>query len=136
MARSPSRKPKPVADVEEAAVAELAPAAPVSVAPASKPAGKLFSVTRTHGAAWDAEVPMEQQADWEAHAAYMNGLEADGFVVLGGPLEDTPYTMLAVRAEDVQQARARFAADPWEASKVIETTRVVGWDLALGAGKI
>ena len=62
--------------------------------------------------------------------------ERDGFVIVGGPLEDTPYIMLAIRAADAPAVRDRLAQDPWELSGVIETTRIVGWKLALGQGKI
>jgi uncharacterized protein YciI len=98
--------------------------------------GKLFSVTRSRGSGWESSLPQEQQAEWAAHAAFMNGLEAEGFVVLGGPLEETPYTLLAVRAADVSEVRGKLAQDPWEANRVLETTRIVGWTLALGDGKI
>jgi len=104
--------------------------------PAPRSPGRLFSVTRSRGSAWESTLPLEQQAEWADHAAFMNGLEADGFVVLGGPLEETPYTLLAVRADDVGQVRSRLAQDPWEVSRVLETTRIVGWALALGEGKI
>lgn len=99
-------------------------------------AGQLFSVTRSQGPAWDPALTVEEQAEWQAHAAFMDQLEREGFVVLGGPLEDTPYVMLAVRAESLQQVRAKLAEDPWEAARLIETTRIVGWKLRLGAGRI
>jgi uncharacterized protein YciI len=79
---------------------------------------------------------MEQQADWPAHAAFMESLERQGFVVLGGPLEGTPYVMLAVRAESLEAARARLAEDPWEVARIMETTRIVAWTLRLGADRI
>lgn len=104
--------------------------------PAAKPRGRLFSVTRSRGSGWESTLPQEQQADWAAHAAFMNGLEGDGFVVVGGPLEETPYTLLAIRAGDVAEVRGRLAEDPWEANRVLETTRIVAWNLALGQGKI
>jgi hypothetical protein len=100
------------------------------------PSGRLFSVTRSRASAWDPALPQEAQADWSGHAAFMNGLEGDGFVVVGGPLEDTPYVMLAIRAADAAAVRARLAQDPWEVSRLLETTRIVGWNLALGQGKI
>ncbi len=112
------------------------PMAAPAPAPAAKPPGRLFSVTRSRGSAWESTLPQEQQADWADHAAFMNGLEAEGFVVLGGPLEETPYTLLAIRADGVVQVRDRLAQDPWETSRVLETTRIVGWTLALGDGKI
>ena len=79
---------------------------------------------------------LEEQSGWAEHAAFMNGLEASGFVVLGGPLEDTPYTMLAVRAESEAEVKTTLAADPWEANRTLETTRIATWSLRLGAGRI
>lgn len=124
MARTSTRKPSTVVANEPGPVA------------AAAAAGKIFSVTRSRGPAWDAELPMEQQADWQDHAAFMEGLEREGFVILGGPLEDTPYVMLAVRADSLQTARAKLAADPWESARIIETTRIVGWTLRMGSGRI
>ena len=130
MARTTTRKPK-------TAAAEAAPVASAPVIAATpRPAAKLFCVTRSRGSAWDGSLAMEQQAEWPAHAAFMDGLERQGFVVVGGPLEDTPYLMLAVRAESLEAARARLAEDPWEAARIIETTRIVAWTLRLGAERI
>lgn len=85
---------------------------------------------------WDTSRPLEEQLGWAQHAQFMNDLEAAGFVVAGGPLEDTPYTFLAVRADNAADVRARLAADPWEESRMLETTRIVRWDLKLGAGRL
>jgi uncharacterized protein YciI len=117
--------------------AKEAPSEPSpAIAPAPMPKGRLFAVTRSRSVSWNAEQPLEQQNGWTDHAQFMNGLESSGFVVAGGPLEDTPYTFLAVRAENEAEVRSRLAADPWEATRMLETTRIVGWDLKLGAGKL
>lgn len=47
---------------------------------------QLFAVIRTRGGAWQDSYTLESQRDWTAHAAFMDALEKDGFVVLGGPL--------------------------------------------------
>ena len=111
-----------------------APAPVQTAVPALK--GRLFAVTRSRSVSWNPQQPLEQQSGWTDHAQFMNSLEAAGFVVAGGPLEDTPYTFLAVRAENAGEVRSRFAADPWEENRMMETTRIVGWDLKLGAGKL
>jgi uncharacterized protein YciI len=63
----------------------------------------------------------------------MNGLKAEGFVVLGGPLEGTPEVLLIIRAEDEAEIRARLAADPWSASDLLRVDRAVPWTLRLGS---
>lgn len=104
--------------------------------PVAAPKGRLFAVTRSRSVSWDPSRPLEEQYGWADHAQFMNGLEASGFVVAGGPLQDTPYTFLAVRAENESDVRAKLAADPWEQNRMLETTRIVGWDLKLGAGRL
>jgi hypothetical protein len=39
-----------------------------------------FGVIRTRIAAWQPDLALEQQADWRAHAAFMNGLHRGGFI--------------------------------------------------------
>ena len=66
---------------------------------------QIFAVIRTKGSAWDHRQPMEQQVGWRSHASFMNGLEAEGFVLLGGPLDGTSDVLLVVREETAEQVR-------------------------------
>jgi uncharacterized protein YciI len=93
----------------------------------------LFAVMRTRGPAWRHGAPLESQPGWAAHAAFMNGLAEQGFVVLGGPLEGTPDVLLIIRAGTADDVRARLADDPWATSDLLQVTRVVPWTLRLGA---
>jgi hypothetical protein len=45
-----------------------------------------FAVRTVHRSGWDPRRPMREQDAWDDQAAFMNGLAADGFVILGGPL--------------------------------------------------
>ena len=56
---------------------------------------------RRRGPAWNAALTLREQAGWGVHAAFMNALAAEGFVVLGGPLGDGD-TLLIVDAADEQ----------------------------------
>jgi len=56
---------------------------------------------------------MEEQSGWPAHAAFMDGLVDDGFVVLGGPLADEQRVVLAVEAESEDAVRITLGRDPW-----------------------
>ncbi len=58
------------------------------------------------GPMWDSSRPMEEQADWAAHAAFMDGLVDSGFVVLGGPLADEHRVAHVVEAESEAAVRA------------------------------
>ena len=94
---------------------------------------RLFAVIRTRGRAWNGSRSLEDQHEWQAHAAFMNRLESEGFVVLGGVLEGTPDVLLIVRAEDEDEVHARLAADPWTQKDLLRVTKAVPWTLRLGS---
>jgi hypothetical protein len=90
----------------------------------------FFVVLRRTGPQWDPSQPLERQSGWPAHAQFMDGLVADGFVVLGGPLADETRVVLAVEAELEAEVRATLARDPWsETHLVVEA--VDAWTIRL-----
>jgi len=94
---------------------------------------KLFAVTRTRGPAWNHALPLEQQEDWPAHADFMEALLAEGFVLLGGPLEGTSDVLLIIRANDPHEIHARLSADSWTAKELLHTKGIIHWTLRLGS---
>jgi uncharacterized protein len=74
-----------------------------------------FLVRETSGPAWDHARPRREQDGWDEHAAFMDGLVANGFVVLGGPVgdPDTGDPLLVVEADDEAAVHAGLADDPW-----------------------
>lgn len=94
---------------------------------------RLFAVIRSRGPAWDARAPMEQQTDWRRHADFINGLAADGFVVLVGPLEGTGDVLLIARAHDAEEVKARLAEDCWVTDGHLLTTSIAPWTLRIGS---
>jgi uncharacterized protein YciI len=70
-------------------------------------------VLRRSGPRWDPSRPLEEQSGWPEHAAFMDGLVDEGFVVLGGPLADEHRVVHAVEAESEAAVRATLARDPW-----------------------
>ena len=54
--------------------------------------------------------PLEEQSDWPAHAAFMDGLVDDGFVVLGGPLADEHRVVHVIEAKSEDGIRERLRA--------------------------
>jgi uncharacterized protein YciI len=73
-------------------------------------------ILRRSGPGYDLSRPLEEQSGWPEHAAFMDALVDDGFVVLGGPLGDEVRTAHAVEAESEEAIRARLAQDPWHES--------------------
>jgi uncharacterized protein YciI len=70
---------------------------------------------------------IREQRDWDSHAAFMDGLVDDGFVVLGGPVGHDHGALLLVESGDEQDVRARLADDPWVRSGVLCVGSVVPW---------
>ena len=94
---------------------------------------QLFAVIRTRGPAWQEGRPLESQVDWAGHAAFMNALAKEGFVILGGPLDGTPDVLRVVRAATADAARARLADDPWTRRDLLRVSRIAPWTLRLGS---
>jgi hypothetical protein len=93
---------------------------------------RLFAVIRSRGPAWDDSRPLDAQAGWATHARFMNGLAAEGFVAVGGPLEGTPDVLLVVRATDEAEIVERLSADPWARSGLLIVKQVRPWEIRLG----
>lgn len=87
---------------------------------------------RRSGPDWRPSLPLEQQSGWPAHAAFMDGLVADGFIVLGGPLGDELRVVHAVEAPSEQTVRATLARDPWSGSHLV-VVAVEPWTIRLDA---
>ena len=93
----------------------------------------MFLVTlERSGPEWDASQPLEGQSDWEAHAAFMDGLVRDGVIVLGGPLADEHRVAHAFQAESEDAVRATLARDPWSGSH-LRVASVEPWTIRLDA---
>lgn len=92
-----------------------------------------YAVSREPGRAWDSTVPMRKQARWDEHAAFMNKLEGEDRIVLGGPVGDAGKVLLIVRAIDEQEVHALLSSDPWTPMDLLPVTRVERWTILLHA---
>jgi uncharacterized protein YciI len=87
-------------------------------------------VLRRSGRHWDAAKAMEEQSGWPEHAAFMDRLVDQGFVVLGGPLADGQRVVLAMEAESEESLRKTLAGDPWSGTHLV-VDAVEPWTLRL-----
>jgi uncharacterized protein YciI len=90
-----------------------------------------LAVRRVRGPAWDASRSLRGQARWDEHAAFMNALAAEGFVVLGGPLGDGAEVLLVIDADGEETVRARLALDPWTKAGLLQLKSVEPWTVLL-----
>ena len=74
---------------------------------------------RRSGPDYDHSKPLEEQSGWLEHAAFMDGLVDDGFIVLGGVLGDELRTAHAVEAASEDEIRERLARDPWSGTHLV-----------------
>jgi uncharacterized protein YciI len=93
-----------------------------------------YLVTRARGPSWDWSRRRREQAGWDEHAAFMDRLVDDGFVVLGGPVGegDGERVLHVVRARSEEEVRARLAEDPW-GEDMLTTVSVEPWSVWLRA---
>jgi uncharacterized protein YciI len=92
-----------------------------------------FVVIFEQGPAWRPGRSMREQEQWAEHAAFMNALTAEGFVVLGGPIHGGPThrARLIVRAESEPAMRVRLADDPWMRTGHLKILSVEPWEVLL-----
>jgi hypothetical protein len=91
-------------------------------------------VSRRSGPQWDASLPLEQQSDWVAHAAFMDALVESGFVVLGGPLDDDQRVAMAIEADSAADVLTTLARDPWSGTH-LEVDTIDRWAIRLDGRK-
>jgi uncharacterized protein YciI len=90
-----------------------------------------FAVRLVHGPGWDSSRPTRHQDGWAEHAAFMDGLVEEGFVILGGPVGDGAQTLHAVEAPDEEGVRARLSRDPWATAGLLRIGGIEPWALWL-----
>jgi uncharacterized protein YciI len=87
-------------------------------------------IVRRSGPQWDRSKPLEQQSGWTDHAAFMDALVDDRFIVLGGPLADEERVAHAIEAESEEEIRATLARDPWSGTHLVIDT-IDPWTIRL-----
>jgi uncharacterized protein YciI len=90
-----------------------------------------FAVRLVHGSGWDATRPIRDQDGWDEHAAFMDGLVDQGFIILGGPVGSGAETLHVVEAADEGEITTRLAGDPWASAGLLEVGSIERWALWL-----
>jgi uncharacterized protein YciI len=94
-----------------------------------------FIVIHAKGSSWDPTKLRREQAQWDEHAAFMDKLTAEGFILLGGPLGegDGDDAMLVVDAPDEETVVSRLADDCWKKSGTLVVKSIQRWTIFLEA---
>jgi uncharacterized protein YciI len=93
-----------------------------------------YLVENATGPEWDPARGRREQAGWDEHAAFMDGLVEEGVIVLGGPTGEgeTDNTLLVADVASEDEIRSRLAEDPW-ADTILEIASVRPWSVWLRA---
>ena len=91
-----------------------------------------FAVSLERFGEWDPARGLREQEGWDDHAAFMDGLAEDGFILLGGPLADGVHVLHVVDGRDEAEVRRRLAADPWH-DRLLRVAAVQEWEILLRA---
>jgi uncharacterized protein YciI len=86
-----------------------------------------FLAYSTAGPQRDLTRDAREQPWWDEHAAFIDGLVAAGFILLGGPLDEEGGGFLVVAAQDEAEARERLRHDPWYAHGILTLVWVKRW---------
>ena len=70
-----------------------------------------------------------EQPLWDEHAAFIDQLVAEGFILMGGPLVDEGGSMLIVNADDENEVREKLKDDPWTKHGVLKLESVKRWQI-------
>src|SRR5579859_2465940 len=90
-----------------------------------------FAVRLVHGPGWDPARPIREQEGWDEHAAFMDGLVDDGFLILGGPVGNGEQTLHVIEAAGEQDVTTRLAQDPWARAGLLKVGVIEPWALWL-----
>src|SRR5206468_10212796 len=86
-----------------------------------------FVVISSAGPNRDRSMSTREQPLWNEHAAFIDQLVAEGFVLMGGPLVDEGGAMLIVNADDENEVREKLENDPWIKHGVLKLEGVKRW---------
>ena len=98
---------------------------------------RFFAVTRERGPAWNTAIPMTEQKQWAEHAAFMNRLDKEGFIIVGGPVGGETRlgfskALFLMKADSEKSIRDRLEADPYTNTMMLVTTKIEPWEILLG----
>jgi uncharacterized protein YciI len=92
----------------------------------------IYFVFRDAGENWVPELGPRDQPDFLAHAKFVNDLHSRDIARIGGRLIDDSQFMIAVYADNLEQARDAVEPDPWIKNGVLKTIRITEFQVLLG----
>jgi hypothetical protein len=94
-----------------------------------------FVVISSAGPNRDRSKGTREQPFWDEHAAFIDRLVAEGFILMGGPLVDDGGSLLIVNAEDENEVREKLKNDPWRDQGILKLESIKRWQIFIDARK-
>ena len=97
-----------------------------------------FVIISSAGPNRDPSKGTREQPLWDEHAAFIDQLVAEGFILMGGPLVDEDgcaRCSLIVNADDENEVREKLKNDPWMKHGVLKLESVKRWQIFIDVRK-
>ena len=83
----------------------------------------------------DSSKNTREQPLWDEHAAFIDQLVEEGFILMGGPLVDEAGAMLIVNGDNESEVREKLQDDPWMKHGVLKLESVKRWQIFIDVRK-
>jgi uncharacterized protein YciI len=81
----------------------------------------------------DSSKSTREQPFWDEHAAFIDELIAEGFILMGGPFVDDAGlprgALLIVTAEHESEVREKLKNDPWFQRGILKLESIYRWEI-------
>jgi uncharacterized protein YciI len=94
-----------------------------------------FVVISSAGPNRDFSKDTREQPFWGEHAAFIDALVDEGFILMGGPLVDEGGALLVFNAEDENEVRQKLKNDPWMQHGILKLESVKRWQIFIDVRK-
>jgi uncharacterized protein YciI len=87
----------------------------------------------------DSSKGTREQPFWDEHAAFIDRLVDEDFILMGGPLVDEAGmpqgALLIVKAEDENEVREKLKNDPWFMRGILKLESILRWEIFIDVRK-
>jgi uncharacterized protein YciI len=95
----------------------------------------VFLAISLAGSSRDFSKGTREQPFWDEHAKFIDQLVDEGFILMGGPLEDEGGALLILNAQDENEVREKLKNDPWTTHGILKLESVKRWQIFIDQKK-
>lgn len=94
-----------------------------------------FIVISSAGPNRDLSKSTREQPLWDEHAAFIDQLVDEGFILMGGPFVDEGGSMLIVNADEEIEVGDKLKSDPWMKHGILKLENIKRWEIFIDVRK-